>query len=174
MVFYSYAHEDRGHLTQLRGAMGEEHSDFDGLEFWADEAIPAAAEWRRTIETKLRSAVCAIVPVSRHLLASEFVMQVELPMLEALGCHVASTDEMTGIQALERAAPTKPMRPGCPERREHAEHLARLTPEESAAFFGPLTCILAESADPRVMTRYARSSDGVVTATPIELSLQNA
>ncbi len=41
------------------------------------------------------------------------------PMREALGCHVASTDEMTGIQALERAAPTKPMRPGCPERREH-------------------------------------------------------
>jgi len=41
------------------------------------------------------------------------------PMLEALGCHVASTDELTGIQALERAAPTRPMRPGCPERREH-------------------------------------------------------
>ena len=40
-------------------------------------------------------------------------------MLEALGCHVISTDEMTGIQALERLAPTKPMRPGCPERREH-------------------------------------------------------
>ncbi len=41
------------------------------------------------------------------------------PMLEALGCHVVSTDEMTGIQALARAAPTKPMRPGYPERREH-------------------------------------------------------
>ncbi len=41
------------------------------------------------------------------------------PMLEALGCHIASTDELTGIQALERAAPTKPLRPGCPERREH-------------------------------------------------------
>ncbi len=41
------------------------------------------------------------------------------PMLEALGCHVVSTDEMTGIQALERAAPTRPMRPGYPERREH-------------------------------------------------------
>ncbi len=40
-------------------------------------------------------------------------------MLEALGCHVASTDELTGIQALERAAPTQPMRPGYPERREH-------------------------------------------------------
>jgi len=40
-------------------------------------------------------------------------------MLEALGCHVVGTDELTGIQALERAAPTKPMRPGCPERREY-------------------------------------------------------
>jgi transposase len=40
-------------------------------------------------------------------------------MLEAPGCHVVGTDEMTGIQALERAAPTKPMRPGRPERREH-------------------------------------------------------
>ncbi len=42
------------------------------------------------------------------------------PMLEASGCHVVSTDEMTGIQALKRAAPTEPLRPGCPERREHA------------------------------------------------------
>jgi hypothetical protein len=35
-----------------------------------------------------------------------------------LGIHVLSTDEMTGIQALERAAPTLPMRPGQVERRE--------------------------------------------------------
>ena len=33
--------------------------------------------------------------------------------------RTVSVDEMTGIQALERAAPTKPLRPGCPERREH-------------------------------------------------------
>lgn len=32
--------------------------------------------------------------------------------------HVVSTDEKTGIQALERAAPTKPTRPGLDERRE--------------------------------------------------------
>jgi len=38
----------------------------------------------------------------------------DAPRLEALGCHIASSDEMTGIQALERAAPTKPLRPGCP------------------------------------------------------------
>ena len=39
-------------------------------------------------------------------------------MLHALGVHIMSTDEMTGIQALERAAPTQPMRPGRPARRE--------------------------------------------------------
>lgn len=40
------------------------------------------------------------------------------PMLQALGAHIVSTDEMTGIQALERKAPTKPLRPGLVERRE--------------------------------------------------------
>ena len=40
------------------------------------------------------------------------------PLLHVLGVHIVSTDEMTGIQALERAAPTQPMRPGRVERRE--------------------------------------------------------
>jgi len=40
------------------------------------------------------------------------------PVLETLGTHVFSTDEMTGIQALERTAPTLPMQPGRVERRE--------------------------------------------------------
>jgi transposase len=34
------------------------------------------------------------------------------------GTHTVSTDEMTGVQALERIAPTRPMAPGRPERRE--------------------------------------------------------
>ena len=42
------------------------------------------------------------------------------PMLEALGGHVVSTDAMTGVQALERSAPTLPRQPGRPERREFA------------------------------------------------------
>jgi transposase len=42
----------------------------------------------------------------------------------AEGVHTVSTDEMTGIQALERIAPTKPMQPGRPELREfeYARH----------------------------------------------------
>jgi len=35
-----------------------------------------------------------------------------------MGVHVVSTDEITGVQALERAAPTQPMEHGQPERRE--------------------------------------------------------
>src|SRR6266487_2845370 len=46
------------------------------------------------------------------------------PLLHTLGGHIVSCDEMTGIQALERIAPTKPMRPGQVERREfeYARH----------------------------------------------------
>ncbi len=41
-----------------------------------------------------------------------------------MGAHIVSTDEMPGIQALERKAPTKPMRPQLVERREfeYARH----------------------------------------------------
>ena len=40
------------------------------------------------------------------------------PTLAAQGTHVVSTDEKTGIQALERLAPALPMAPGRPERQE--------------------------------------------------------
>jgi transposase len=43
----------------------------------------------------------------------------QAPALHAQGVHVISTDEKTGIQALERAAPTLPMRPGQVERPEY-------------------------------------------------------
>jgi hypothetical protein len=40
------------------------------------------------------------------------------PVLAAAGTHVSSTDEMTGIQALERLHPSLPMLPGHVEREE--------------------------------------------------------
>ncbi len=69
------------------------------------------------------------------------------PLLEALGCHVVSTDEMTGIQALERAAPTKPARPGCPERREH-EYIRHGTLSLIANFNVATGQVLAPSLGP--------------------------
>jgi transposase len=46
----------------------------------------------------------------------------EAPQLHNQGVHVMSTDEKTGIQALERAAPTKALQSGVPERQE-AEYI---------------------------------------------------
>lgn len=40
------------------------------------------------------------------------------PALATAGTHVVSTDEKTGIQALERLAPALPLAPGRPERQE--------------------------------------------------------
>ncbi len=42
----------------------------------------------------------------------------QAPTFHAQGDHLVSCDEMTGIQALERAAPILPLRPGQVERRE--------------------------------------------------------
>jgi len=44
------------------------------------------------------------------------------PTLAAAGTHVASTDEMTGIQALERLHDSLPMQPGHVEREEFEYH----------------------------------------------------
>jgi hypothetical protein len=44
----------------------------------------------------------------------------QAPAVAQAGGHVISTDEKTGIQALERAAPTLPMKPGLVERPEYA------------------------------------------------------
>lgn len=48
----------------------------------------------------------------------------DAPALAARGTHVVSTDEKTGMQALERIHPTKPVQPGRPERIEfeYARH----------------------------------------------------
>jgi len=48
------------------------------------------------------------------------------PLRQTQGAHTISCDEMTGIQALERKHPTKPMRPGDVEKREF-EYIRRGT-----------------------------------------------
>ena len=53
-------------------------------------------------------------------------LYLEAPALRDAGERVLSTDEMTGIQALERKHPTIPMGPGRVERREF-EYIRRGT-----------------------------------------------
>jgi hypothetical protein len=65
-----------------------------------------SADKQDPVEIALRSSlVCTL-----YLQAPEFY---------ARGIHTVCTDEKTGIQALERAAMSKPMKPGMVERQEH-------------------------------------------------------
>ena len=52
---------------------------------------------------------------------------------EKLGIHTISNDEKTGIQALEREAPTKPMIPGSVEKREYTALQVALLPSNGTA-----------------------------------------
>ena len=57
--------------------------------------------------TELAEQICAVCKVYEAT-----------PQLGATGTHVTSTDEMTGIQALERLHPSLPIQPGHVERQE--------------------------------------------------------
>jgi len=69
------------------------------------------------------------------------------PALQAQGTHVVSTDEMTGIQARERAAPTLPLWSGHPERREF-EYIRHGTQALIASFEVATGAVLPPSIGP--------------------------
>jgi DDE superfamily endonuclease len=74
-------------------------------------------------------------------------LYLEAPALLAAGERVLSTDEMTGIQALERKYPTIPMGPGRAERREF-EYIRRGTLTLIANFDVARGTIVAPSLGP--------------------------
>jgi len=74
-------------------------------------------------------------------------LYLEAPALHAAGERVLSTDEMTGIQALERKYPTIPMGPGRMERREF-EYIRRGTLTLIANFDVAQGMIVAPSLGP--------------------------
>lgn len=88
------------------------------------------------------------------------------PALEALGIHVLSTDEMTGIQALERTAPTLPMQPGKVERREF-EYIRHGTQSLIANFAVATGQVVAPSLGPtRTEADFAAHIARTVAADP--------
>ena len=85
----------------------------------------------------------------------------QAPALVETGERVLSTDEMTGIQALERKHPTLPMEPGCVERREF-EYIRRGTVTLIANFDVAQGTVIAPSLGPTrteedFMTHIART-----------------
>ena len=74
-------------------------------------------------------------------------LYLQAPALLAAGERVLSTDEMTGIQALERKHPTIPMGPGRAERREF-EYIRRGTVTLIANFDVAQGTVVAPSLGP--------------------------
>jgi transposase len=88
------------------------------------------------------------------------------PALHARGGHVVSTDEMTGIQALERAAPTLPLWSGHPERREF-EYVRHGTQALIASFEVATGVLLPPSIGPtRTEADFAAHVDRVLATDP--------
>jgi transposase len=86
--------------------------------------------------------------------------------LHARGGHVASTDEKTGVQALERAAPTLPMWSGHPERREF-EYVRHGTQALIASFDVATGTVLPPSIGPtRTEADFAAHIDRVLATDP--------
>ena len=85
---------------------------------------------------------------------------------EANGIHTVSTDEKPGIQALEPIAPTLPMEPGQPERREHSYDRHGTT-----CLFGNLNVATGEIVTPkfnatRTEEDFAENIDAIVATDP--------
>src|SRR5437870_4147148 len=85
VIFISYSHKDEPErapegdvhwLTELQAYLAPAANGT--FELWTDEDIDGGADWEKDIKTKLAVCDICILLVSRHSLASKYVMEVEI------------------------------------------------------------------------------------------------
>ena len=79
-VFISYSHADKDWLDRFL-RMLKPALRADALDLWCDREIRGGMKWRESIENRLGAATIALLLVSDHFLASDFIGDVELPSI---------------------------------------------------------------------------------------------
>ena len=79
-VFISYAHKDEGFknelLTMLAGLENQKV-----INIWQDRKIEGGESWYNAIQTAMKACDMALLLVSQHFLASQFIQREEVPLL---------------------------------------------------------------------------------------------
>lgn len=77
-IFISYSHEDKDHLKRLHVHM--KPLEKKGLvDIWDDTKIKTGQNWKEQIEKALSRAAIAILIISADFIASDFIVENELP-----------------------------------------------------------------------------------------------
>jgi hypothetical protein len=79
-VFISYRHTDKEYLDELTVHLRPLEKS-QRLDIWSDQRIKAGAQWKHEIESALQRAHFAVLLVSSDYLASDFIVDNELPVL---------------------------------------------------------------------------------------------
>jgi TIR domain len=81
-VFVSYSHKDRNYLEELRVHLTP-YIRANKVACWDDTEINPGAVWQEEIKASMQAATTAVLLVSAHFLASNFIANYELPYLLA-------------------------------------------------------------------------------------------